>query len=252
MKITILGCGSSGGVPRIGNNWGACDPNNPRNLRTRASVLVEKGDTTLLVDTSPDMRAQFLTANVKKLDAVLFTHAHADHTHGIDELRSVNWLTKKPVDIYADADTLQDLKIRFDYIFSGTPDKFYKPSATPHLIEGPFELGGIKITPFVQNHVQMQTLGFRFDDFAYSTDVKLLDDKAFAALADIKAWVVDCVRRDPHPTHSHLAQSLEWIARVKPEQAYLTHMNQTLDYATLAAELPKGIAPAYDGLVIEC
>lgn len=252
MKITILGCGSSGGVPLIGNNWGACDPDNPRNLRTRVSVLVEKGSTALLVDTSPDMRAQLLAVDCKKLDAVLFTHSHADHSHGIDELRSINFITRKPVDVYADATTMQELKTRFDYIFNGTSDKFYKPSATPHIINGAFELGGINITPFAQQHLNMQTLGFRFDDFAYSTDVKTLDEAAFAALKGVKAWVVDCVRREPHPSHSHLAQTLEWIAKIKPQQAYLTHMNQSMDYATLAAELPAGVAPAYDGLVIEC
>jgi len=252
MRITILGCGSSGGVPLIGNRWGACDPNNPRNRRSRVSVLVEKNGTTILIDASPDMRAQLLACNLQKLDAVLFTHSHADHCHGIDELRSINWLTKKPMDIYADTKTMQDLKVRFDYIFNGTTDKFYKPSATPHVIDGAFEIGDIKITPFEQNHVNMTTLGFRLDDFAYSTDVKTLDEAAFAVLADVKVWVVDCVRREPHPTHSHLAQTLEWITRVKPQRACLTHMNESLDYAALATELPAGVEPAYDGITIEC
>jgi phosphoribosyl 1,2-cyclic phosphate phosphodiesterase len=253
MKITILGCGSSGGVPLIGNDWGACDPSDPHNRRSRVSVLVEKADASILIDASPDMREQFLAHDIKNLSAVLFTHSHADHCHGIDELRSIVRLTKKPIDIYADARTLQELENRFDYIFHGSkPDKLYKPVVTPHLIDGAFEIGGIHITPFEQQHANMPSLGFRLDDFAYSTDVKALDVAAFAALTGVKIWAVDCVREKPHPTHSHLAQTLEWIARVKPERAYLTHMNETLDYAALAAKLPPGVEPAYDGLVIEC
>jgi phosphoribosyl 1,2-cyclic phosphate phosphodiesterase len=254
VKVTILGCGSSGGVPLIGNDWGTCDPADPRNRRTRVSALIEEGDTTILIDTSPDMRQQVLACDLKKLDAVLFTHAHADHCHGIDELRSVNWLMKKPIDIYADPDTLRDLEARFGYIFTGTkPDKFYKPAVVPHAIKEPFALGGIRVTPFAQGHGPMTTLGFRLNDFAYSTDVKTLDEAAFAALAGVKVWVVDCIRENPpHPTHALLAETLAWIARVKPERAYLTHMNETLDYATLAKKLPKGVAPAHDGLAIAC
>ncbi|MGE3622417.1 MAG: MBL fold metallo-hydrolase [Bdellovibrionales bacterium] len=253
MKVTLLGCGSSSGVPNIGNYWGACDPRDPRNRRSRVSVLVEQGDTVLLVDASPDMRAQLLAADVKKLDAVLFTHAHADHCHGIDELRSINWLIKKPVDIYADADTLKELETRFAYIFEGTkPDIFHRPSVTRHLITGPFKVGGISIVPFTQDHGYGTTLGFRFGAFAYSTDVKRLDETAFKILEGIDVWIVDCVREEPHATHSHLAQTLEWIARVKPKRAYFTHMNETLDYATLSAKLPPGVWPGHDGLVIEC
>jgi len=252
VKITILGCGSSGGVPLIGNNWGACDLANPRNRRTRVSVLMEEGDKTILVDASPDMRAQLLACGLQKLDAVLFTHAHADHCHGIDELRSVNWLMKKPIDIYADPATMRELENRFAYIFKGATDKFYKPAVTAHEIGGAFGIGGIRVTPFAQSHGNLVTLGFRLNDFAYSTDVNKLDEAAFAALAGVKVWVVDCIREKPHPTHAHLDLALEWIARVKPKQAYLTHMNETLDYAALAAKLPPGVAPAYDGLEIEC
>jgi phosphoribosyl 1,2-cyclic phosphate phosphodiesterase len=253
MKITVLGCGSSGGVPLIGNDWGACDPANLRNRRLRGSILVEQGDTAVLVDTSPDMRAQLLACDLKKLDAVLFTHAHADHCHGIDELRSINWLTKKPVDVYADATTLTEIKARFGYIFrAGKPGHFHKPGVEAHTIEGPFKIGDIPVVPFAQNHGREQSLGFRFGDFAYSTDAKKLDEAAFATLAGIKIWLVDCVREEPHPTHSHLAQTLDWIACVKPQSAYLIHMNETLDYAALAAKLPPGVAPAHDGLVIEC
>jgi phosphoribosyl 1,2-cyclic phosphate phosphodiesterase len=255
MKITILGCGSSGGVPLIGNVWGECDPGNPLNRRTRVSILVEEGDTTILVDTSPDMRQQLLDCNLQRLSAVLFTHAHADHCHGIEELRGINWLTKKPIDIHANAETMKDLQERFPYIFSGSqgaPGYFHKPAVTPHLINGPFQIGAINITPFIQDHGYGQSLGFRFNDFAYSTDVKTLDKNAFSVLQGIKMWIVDCVREEPHPTHSHLAQTLEWIARVKPQRAWLTHMNHLMDYAKISTKLPQGVWPAHDGLVIEC
>jgi phosphoribosyl 1,2-cyclic phosphate phosphodiesterase len=254
MKITILGCGSSGGVPLIGDVWGACDPNNPRNRRTRVSILVEQGDTILLVDTSPDMRQQLLAAKVKKVSAVLYTHAHADHCHGIDDLRSVNWLTQKPIPVYADEATLKELENRFPYVFQGSsvPGRFFKPVIETRRIEGAFQVEDIAVQPFVQDHGYGHSLGFRFGDFAYSTDARDLDDVAFAALEGVKCWVVDCVREEVHPTHAHLEKTLAWIARVKPERAYLTHMNQMLDYATLAAKLPAGVAPAYDGLVLAC
>ena len=254
MKITILGCGSSGGVPMIGNDWGVCDPKEPRNRRTRVSILVEQGDTTILVDTSPDMRQQLLAADVKKISAVLYTHAHADHTHGIDDLRSVNWLMQKPVPIYLDDATLEELTERFAYVFKGSyvPGHFYKPTIIVHRIDGAFDVEGVHVVPFQQEHGYVSSLGFRFGDFAYSTDAHLLNDESFAALEGVQHWVVDCVRKEPHPTHSHLAQTLEWIQRVKPQRAYLTHMNQSMDYATLAANLPAGVEPAYDGMIIEC
>jgi len=253
MKITILGCGSSGGVPLIGGNWGACDPYNPRNRRTRVSILVEDREKTLIVDTSPDMRQQLLDCGLKKLDAILYTHAHADHCHGIDELRSINWLTQKPVDVYADAATLKELTQRFAYIFRGAEGgNYYKPAVTAHEISGPFSIGSIAVVPFYQNHGAIRTLGYRFGDFAYSTDVHDFDEAALEALKGIKTWVVDCVRLEPHLTHLHLDLTLEWIRRVKPKKAYLTHMNHTMDYDTLLSKLPSGVVPSYDGLVIEC
>ena len=253
MKITVLGCGSSGGVPLIGNRWGLCNPDNPRNRRRRVSILVEQGDTTLLVDTSPDMRQQLLDCDLQKLDAVLYTHAHADHCHGIDDLRSVNWLTQKPIDIYADPATLQHLSQAFPYIFNNpSAERFHKPSVIVHSIDGSFTVGGIKVVPFAQDHGYGTTLGFRFGDFAYSTDVHSLDEAAFDILAGIKVWVVDCIGLKPHRTHSHLEQTLAWIDRVKPQQAYLTHMNETMDYDSLMKILPAGVQPAYDGLVLSC
>ncbi len=253
MKVTVLGCGSSGGVPLIGGNWGTCDPANPRNRRTRVSILVETSDTTLLVDTTPDMRDQLLGCGLQKLDAVLYTHAHADHCHGIDDLRSVNWMTKKPVDVYADALTMEILARKFDYIFEAKKSgAFYVPSIVLNEICGAFSVGDIGVVPFQQEHGYSTSMGYRFGDLAYSTDVHSLDSAALEALRGVKTWIIDCVRLEPHPTHLHLAQTLAYIEQVRPERAYLTHMSHTLDYETLAASLPAGVAPAYDGLVIEC
>jgi len=253
MKVTVLGCGSSGGVPLIGNNWGNCDPTHRRNRRTRVSILVETSETTLIVDTSPDMREQLLGCELKKLDAVLFTHAHADHCHGIDELRSINWLTQKAVDIFADPLTMAELKERFAYIFNRTGGtNFYRPAVVPHEVEGEFVVGDLAITAIPQNHGNVTSMGYRFGDLTYSTDVHNFEASAFEALRGTKIWIVDCVREEPHPTHSHLSQTLKWIAEIKPERAYLTHMNHTMDYANILAKLPAGVEPAYDGLVIEC
>ncbi len=255
MKVTILGCGNSGGVPLVGNDWGTCDPKNPRNRRRRVSILVEEGETTLLVDTSPDLRQQLLDCNLNNLTAVLYTHTHADHTHGIDDLRSVNWLTQKAIPIYANAETMTDLQTRFGYIFFGsTADRYCRPLLEGHTIDNTMDMkfGSTRVTSFTQHHGPNISIGYRFNDFAYSTDVNRLDDAAFNALAGIKVWVVDCIRENPHRTHSHLEQTLEWIKRVKPERAILTHMDQSMDYETLVAKLPKGIEPAYDGLEIQC
>ena len=255
MRVTVLGCGPSWGVPRIGNDWGACDPKNPKNRRTRCSLLVEDGGQTVLVDTPPDLRQQLLTAKPAKIDAVLFTHAHADHTHGIDDLRSVNKLSGKPLPIYADPQTMSELKSRFRYIFApidaDARTAFYKPAVEPYEIEGPFTAAGMTVVPFVQDHGFSKTLGFRFGKFSYSTDVFMLDDAAFAALAGTDIWIVDCIRYKPHVTHSHLERTLEWIARVKPRRAILTHMDESFDYETLRQLLPAGVEPGHDGLVIE-
>ncbi|MGH7088286.1 MAG: MBL fold metallo-hydrolase [Stellaceae bacterium] len=255
MKVTMLGCGPSWGVPRIGGEWGACDPAEPRNRRTRVSILVEEGPTRLLVDTSPDLRQQLLAAEVRGVDAVLFTHAHADHLHGIDDLRSVNRLIRKNLPVYADRRTLDEIRTRFGYVFPAlAPESkggFYKPVLEPNEIDGPFVAAGIPITPIEQDHGFSTTLGFRFGDFAYSTDVIRLDERGFSALVGIEVWIVDCMRRAPHVTHSHLAQTLAWIARIKPRRAILTHMDESLDYGSLRRELPPGVEPGYDGLAID-
>jgi phosphoribosyl 1,2-cyclic phosphate phosphodiesterase len=255
MRVTVMGCGPSWGVPRIGNDWGACDPQNPKNRRTRCGLLIEEGGQTILIDTPPELRLQLLAAQVKRIDAVLFTHAHADHSHGIDDLRSVNKLTGKPLPLYASAQTIDELKARFRYIFApvdeGARNAFYKPALDTQEVAAPFTAAGLPVVPFEQDHGFSKTTGFRFGRVAYSTDVLQLDDAAFAALDGTEIWIVDCIRRAPHPTHSHIERTLGWIARVKPRRAILTHMDETLDYATLRRELPAGIEPGYDGLVIE-
>ncbi|HEV8015848.1 MAG TPA: MBL fold metallo-hydrolase [Stellaceae bacterium] len=255
MRVTMLGSGPSWGVPKIGNDWGACDPANPKNRRTRCAILVEDGGGTILVDTPPDLRQQLLDAGASQIDAVLFTHAHADHSHGIDDLRSINRATGKPLPIYADPHSLAELKARFRYIFTpvdpGVRTAFYKPAVEPQEIAGPFTAAGMTIVPFVQDHGFSQTLGFRFGRFAYSTDVIRLDEAAFGALAGIDTWIVDCIRVREHVTHSHLAQTLDWIERVRPRRAILTHMDESLDYESLRRALPAGVEPGYDGLTIE-
>lgn len=257
MKVTVLGCGGSGGVPLAGREpggfWGKADPANPKNRRRRVSLLVEQADTRLLIDTSPDLRAQILDHDITALDAVLFTHAHADHTHGLDELRGLVYARGAPLDAYMDARTRALLTARFDYAFlsSQDDDALYPPLMRDNVIDGSFTVGGIEIRSFVQNHGPDVSLGFRLGDMAYSTDAKALDEEAFAILDGVKLWVVDCLRDAPHPTHSHTAQTLEWIARVKPERAILTHMNQELDYDELLSRCPPGVEPGYDGLVVE-
>jgi phosphoribosyl 1,2-cyclic phosphate phosphodiesterase len=253
MKITVLGCGVSTGVPAIGVGWGDCDPADPRNRRRRASLLIECRGSNVLIDTSPDLREQFLDAGITRVDAIAMTHAHADHLHGIDDLRAVNRLMNKPIPLYADAATLAEIGARFGYVLADETAQppFYRPTLVPHEITGNFAAAGVPFIPFAQDHGYSQTLGFRIGAFAYSTDVTELDDAAFAALAGVEVWIVDCLRREPHPTHSHVAKTVDWVARVKPRRAILTHMDHTLDYRTLAAELPHGIEPGRDGLIVE-
>ncbi|MEM7222368.1 MAG: MBL fold metallo-hydrolase [Pseudomonadota bacterium] len=258
MKVTILGCGGSGGVPLAGRvaggTWGACDPAEPRNRRRRVSILVEEGGSAILVDTSPDLRVQMLDADITQLDAVLFTHAHGDHCHGIDELRTLVFGRGSAIPAYMDPITRDRLTRRFDYAFSSTqdPNSLYAPLLEDYAVEGPFAVNGLEVVPFVQDHGAGEiTLGYRIGDLAYSTDVVRLDEAAFAVLEGVQLWIVDALREDPHPTHSHIDQTLTWIERVKPARALLTHMNHTVDYASLAARCPPGVAPAHDGLTVE-
>jgi phosphoribosyl 1,2-cyclic phosphate phosphodiesterase len=257
MRVTILGSGPSTGVPLVGVGWGACDPNEPRNRRRRASILIEDENAAILVDSSPDCRQQLLDANVQRLDAVLYTHAHADHIHGIDDLRSINMAINAPLPAYGDAITLAALKNRFGYVFDplkhfeGRPLLYYKPVLSPREIIGRFSVAGFSVTPFKQDHGFSSTLGLRIGDFAYSTDVVRLDDAAFEALDGVETWIVDCYRHQPHPTHAHLEQTLKWIKKLAPRRAIICHMGADMDYRTLRRDLPAGVEPAYDGMVID-
>ncbi|MHC9235970.1 MBL fold metallo-hydrolase [Pseudooceanicola sp. 502str34] len=258
LRATILGCGSSGGVPRLGGLWGDCDPTDPKNTRRRCSLLVERvgpeGTTTVLIDTSPDMRAQLLDAGVARLDAVLYTHAHADHVHGIDDLRQIVFNMKSRLPVWADGDTQNALIQRFGYAFVQPEGSPYPPILDLHTIDGDVTIDGpggpLTFTPFRVNHGSIDALGFRVGGLAYLPDVKDIPAEAWPALADLEIWILDALRRDPHPTHSHLAQSLGWIDRMAPKRAVLTNMHIDLDHATVEAETPGHISAAYDGMTL--
>ena len=260
LKFTILGCGTSGGVPRIGDHWGACDPGNPRNRRSRCSLLVQRaagnGETAVLVDTSPDLRQQLLSVGIGWLDGVLYTHDHADHAHGIDDLRQVCFNGHRRVDVYYDEATGKLLRSRFQYCFETPPGSEYPAILNGHEIKPgePVQVSGvggaIEALPFRQLHGAGETLGFRSGGLAYSPDVSDIPEESLDALKDLDVWIVDALRYTPHPSHLSLEQALDWIARVKPKRAVLTHMHVDLDYATLAKELPSGVEPAYDGMVL--
>jgi len=255
VRVTVLGCGASGGVPVLGCRCAVCVSPEPRNRRRRSSVLIEAGEVRLLIDASPDLRAQLLDTGTSRLDAVLFTHAHADHCHGLDDLRLVCRTIESPLDAWAAPETLAELERRFGYAFGAGPGPtggWFRPALVARAIAGPFAVSGVTVRPFVQHHGStMTTLGFRVGGFAYSTDVSELDDEAFAALEGIDTWIVDCQSRRPNYIHSHLERTLGWIRRAAPRRAVLTHMGHELDYDGIKAELPAGVEPAYDGLVIE-
>ncbi len=259
LRITLLGSGGSGGVPlpdgSPGGYWGAADPKEPKNRRSRVSVLLEQDERRLLIDCSPDLREQLIARRVPGLDAILFTHAHADHCHGLDDLRSLSYRQGGPIPAYMDRATHQALTLRFDYAFtsSHTGARLYPALMQDHVIQvgEPFSAAGFEVLAIHQDHGNVHSLGFRIGNFAYSTDVVRLDETAFAALEGLDLWVVDCLRYEPHPTHSHFAATLEWIERLKPKRAVLTHLNQAVDYAKLKADCPPGVEPGWDGLTIE-
>ncbi len=258
LSFTILGCGSSGGVPRLGGLWGACDPDNPKNYRTRCSLLVtqSRGEqvTQVLIDTSPDLRSQLLNAGVGTLNAVVYTHAHADHVHGIDDLRMIVFNMRERLQVWADGDTSNDLLGRFGYAFVQPKGSAYPPICELNTIKGDVTIDGpggpITLTPFEVEHGTIDALGFRIHDVAYLPDVSAIPDAAWPALDNLNCWIVDALRRTPHPTHSHLDNTLAWIDRAKPKQAVLTNMHNDLDYAAVAAETPDHIQPAYDGMTL--
>jgi phosphoribosyl 1,2-cyclic phosphate phosphodiesterase len=255
LKVTILGCGASGGVPMIGCDCEVCRSADPRNKRLRSSIFIEVNGVNILVDSSPDLRQQALAHGITRIDAIIYTHTHADHIHGIDDLRSFNYRQNAQIPIYGDAKALQDLQTRFAYAFQpprATPAVWMRPSLVPHVVEPfkPFTIGNITILPFEQIHGAGRTLGIRIEDFAYSTDTNELPPESLDALMGTKTWIVDCLRYDFSPTHASLPVTLGWIDQIRPERAYLTHMSHAFDYTRFAAELPANISPAYDGLVI--
>jgi phosphoribosyl 1,2-cyclic phosphate phosphodiesterase len=250
VKLIVLGCGTSSGVPRIGGDWGACDPADPRNRRTRASIIVQSATTTILVDSGPDMRSQLLATGIGALDAVIWTHEHADHTHGIDDLRQIFHVRREPVPGYARQETLDVLEHRFGYVFSGRYG--YPSTAHPILLDDETMIGDISVRVVDQPHGEITSAGLRFEhggtSIGYSTDFSAITPDMEILFEGLDLWVVDALRRKPHPTHPHLGMTLEAIARLKPREAILTHMDQSMDYAALLAELPAGIVPGHDGL----
>ncbi|MFC0283387.1 MBL fold metallo-hydrolase [Camelimonas abortus] len=261
LKVTILGCGSSAGVPRVGQGWGACDPANPKNRRRRCAILVERrsagGATTVLVDMGPDLREQLLDAGVRKLDGILLTHEHADHTHGIDDVRPLALGMRRRLDVWIDDKTFGFIEPRFDYIFRTPPGSSYPPILRRHRMAAGETVsiagdgGEIRALPFTMLHGDTTALGFRFNDLAYAPDVHLMPEESVEMLHGLDVLIVDALRYTPHPTHFSVAQALELIGRVKPKRAVLTNLHTDLDYATLAAELPPHVTPAYDGMVLE-
>jgi phosphoribosyl 1,2-cyclic phosphate phosphodiesterase len=259
MRVTILGCGGSAGVPHIGGpdgrgDWGACDPAEPRNRRTRSSIVIEAPEGRILIDTGPDLRAQLLACGVPRVDAIIFTHAHADHVTGLDDVRLLNRITGTPLPAYATAATFTELERRFDYAFRPwTGGVFYRPAMDPRTIVAGdvLDVCGAQVRTFDQDHHVMRSLGVRVGGFAYSTDVVRLDEAAFSALAGIDTWVVGCFQRAPHLTHAHVELVLQWRARLGVRRTVLTHMGNDMDWAWLAAHLPEGVEAAVDGLVVD-
>ncbi len=262
-RFTMLGCGSSPGTPRLNGDWGNCDPTNPKNRRTRASMLVERilpdgRRTVVCIDTGPDFRAQMIAAGVQQMDGVVYTHAHADHVHGIDDLRTFVLLQKQRIDIYADDLTLHRLQDGFRYCFETPEGSFYPPILRAnlidhaHIVEIAGEGGSLTFVPLLQVHGDIHSLGFRIGNFAYCPDVSDFSDATLAKMMGLDVLVIDALQYREHPSHLSLAQALDFIEKIAPKRAYLTHMHIPLDYETVRKETPDHVEPGYDGLVIEC
>ena len=262
--VTILGCGSSGGVPRIGNIWGACDKNNPKNRRRRCSILIEAGcrdsdkSTNILIDTGCDIREQLLDADIKHIDAVFYTHEHADHTHGIDDLRVLALAKKEKVNVYMAPSCAERIMSSFPYCFNTPEGSNYKPILNAVLINAGEKItingagGAVEVESFLQIHGQITTLGYRIGDFAYSCDISQMPKSSYSALVGVKIWVLDALRYDLHPCHLNVEQAVALIEQLNVPKAYLTNLHIDLDYEKLRNELPNHIEPAYDGLQIKC
>ena len=253
LKLTILGCGTSTGVPRIGNDWGDCDPNEPKNRRSRVSILVESPTTRILVDTSPDLRNQFLDNGIDDIDAVIWTHDHADHCHGIDDLRPVFQRKRKPIPAYARPFALQSLQQRFAYVFVG--HKYYPSLCEGRALEQDLEIGDIAVRHVDQPHGGITSAGLRFEhqgkSVVYATDFGEVTAEMRALYRNCDLFVVDALRDEPHPTHAHLDMTLTLIDEIEPGLSLLTHMDKSMDYAHLVSILPDHVRPAYDGYVRE-
>ncbi len=252
MEVRILGCGTSSGVPRVGHDWGECDPAEPKNRRRRVSILVRHAKVRILVDTGPDLREQLLDADIADVDAVIWTHDHADHCHGIDDLRPLYHARGRPVAGFARPETLESLGRRFAYAFDGKGE--YPAVARANVLPDHMNIGGLAVRAIDQPHGDMTTAGLRFDaggrSLVYSTDFNDLTPEMVNMFHDVDLWIVDTLRRRPHPTHPHLALTLAWIGQVRAKRTVLTHMDNSMDYATLVAELPAGVEPGYDGMEI--
>lgn len=259
MKVTILGCGASAGVPQIGGpdgrgDWGACDPRERRNRRTRSSIVIERHGQRLLVDTGPDLREQLLACGISRVDAILYTHAHADHIAGMDDVKIINRIIDRSIDIFASTATLDELHMRFDYVFRPWQGPhFFRPVVQPHVLEPgrTVETCGMTLQVFDQDHGFVRTIGFRAGQFAYCTDVAVLDETALDLLRGVDTFLVECFQRRPHNTHAHPERVAEWAARIQPRRTIITHMSYDLDWRWMQKHLPAGIEPAYDGMVLE-
>ncbi len=256
MKVEILGCGGATGTPSVEWGWGRCDPDEPRNRRLRPSILIDGAGTRILVDTGPDLREQLLRSGIQTVDAIVYTHAHADHLHGIDDLRSVNRFMNKALPAYADEETLASIRARFSYVFDPLVDgatSYYKPTLIPNTLAygDVVQIGALRMATFAQDHGWATTMGLRCGPVAYSTDVVELTEPAFEVLRGVDTWIVDAFQEPPHPTHAHVGKVLEWVERIKPRRTVLTHMSARLDYQTLRDKLPAGVEPAYDGMILE-
>ena len=250
MRITILGSGTSTGVPAIGCRCPICSSADPKNKRSRASIFIRHEGAGLLIDTSTDLRLQAMTHGVDRIDAVLYTHAHADHVHGIDELRSFNYLQQAPIPCYGNRATIAQLKTRFGYVFSNGTGVGYKPQLTPHELDGPREIGGMLVEPIEVVHGEDRIYGYRIGSMAYVTDCSAIPDGSRDRLRGLDLLIVSAIRYDAHPTHFTLAQALAAVDDVRPRRAVLTHLSHVFDYDTVNRQLPSGVELAYDGMVL--